>query len=87
MDEADAVPDAEVRAAAERWAQAAGVPVAVAVPPPPRRAPAAARFVRGLVLGSAFGSLLLATSADWPSAALWGLLALAVGVLAGRIVQ
>ncbi|MGY1835947.1 hypothetical protein ACI79P_12620 [Blastococcus sp. SYSU DS0510] len=78
--------EAEVHAAAERWARAAGHPTPVLDAPGPTRS-TATRFLRGLLLGAAVGAVLLVSTAQGPTAALWGLLALVGGVLVGRILQ
>ncbi|MCZ2860886.1 hypothetical protein [Blastococcus sp. VKM Ac-2987] len=80
------VPDAEVRAAAERWARAAGVPLATAQGSAPHRSPAPLRFLRGALLGAALGLLLLLMARGTGITAVLGVvLAVAVCVLAGRI--
>jgi hypothetical protein len=76
--------EAAVRAAAERWARAAGVPVEVAYGSAPAAASAGVRFVRGLMLGAAVGALLLlVVSGSAVSALPWVLLALGFGCLVG----
>ena len=79
------VSDAEVRAAAERWARAAGVPVSVAVGALPRTPPVGARFLRGLLLGASLWTLLLVGSAAGAVPVLWVLFGAAVASLATRM--
>ncbi|WP_346623685.1 hypothetical protein [Blastococcus montanus] len=79
----DATRDAAVRAATERWARAAGVPVSVAEGAAPDGDPGAGtRFLRGLLIGCAVGALLLwPVTVDGPTALVWVLLALGTGFL------
>jgi hypothetical protein len=82
------VSGADVRAAAERWARAAGVPVSVALGPEPAMPPASRRFLRGLVLGAAVGALLLFLGSGGAGTFLpWVVLALAGGLLVPRILR
>ncbi|MDP5183280.1 hypothetical protein QOZ88_11580 [Blastococcus sp. BMG 814] len=81
------VPGAEVRAAAERWARAAGLPTSVLDEPAPATPSTTARLVRGLLLGAAVGAVLVLSAAQGLTAALWGLIALVVGLLVGRVAQ
>ncbi|SEM02603.1 hypothetical protein SAMN04515665_12676 [Blastococcus sp. DSM 46786] len=81
------VPEAEVRAAAERWARAAGLPTSVLDEPAPATPSTTARLVRGLLLGAAVGAVLVLSASQGLTAALWGLIALLVGLLVGRIAQ
>ncbi|MCF6746092.1 hypothetical protein E9529_17790 [Blastococcus sp. KM273128] len=80
-----AVPEAEVRAAGERWARAAGLPASVL--DEPRGPSTAGRLLRGLLLGALVGGVLLLPAAQGLAAAPWLLLALVAGVLVGRIAQ
>ncbi|MGY2084839.1 hypothetical protein [Blastococcus sp. SYSU DS0539] len=81
-----AVSDAEVRAAAERWARAAGVPLEAAHGSAAHPAPVALRLLRGSLLGAALGVfLLLVARGEAGAAGLWVLLALATGLRVGRI--
>lgn len=83
-----AVGDAEVQAAAERWARAAGVPPSVARGGSVAT-PAAVRFLGGVLLGLAVGAVLaLLVSAAGASAGLWPLLVAGAGLLlAGAVRQ
>ncbi|TYP89069.1 hypothetical protein [Blastococcus xanthinilyticus] len=76
--------DAEVRAAAERWARAAGVPPSVAFDATPRTS-TTARFSRGVLLGLAAGALLATLAVLVQGAATtagaWPLLVPGVGLL------
>ncbi|MCF6509061.1 hypothetical protein E9549_16855 [Blastococcus sp. MG754426] len=78
-------PEAEVRAAAERWARAAGLPVSVL--DEPARPSTVARLLRGLLLGAVAGGVLVLSPAQGLDAALWAVLALLVGLLVGRIAR
>ena len=81
-----AVSDAQVQAAAERWARAADVPLSTVRGAAPRRGPVSLRVLRGVLLGAAVGVfLMLLVPAGGAAAALWGPLALVVGLLACRM--
>ncbi|MGY2067004.1 hypothetical protein [Blastococcus sp. SYSU DS0619] len=81
-----AVPEDEVRAATERWARAAGVPLATGQGPAPQEPPAALRFLRGAVAGATLGLLLLLVARGTGITAVLGVvLAGAVCLLVTRI--
>lgn len=88
-DDGSPVPsEAAVRAAAERWARAAGVPVEVATGTASAGASAGVRFVCGLLLGIAVGALLVvAVSGELLAAVPWVLLALGLGCLVAAIAE
>lgn len=80
------VSDARVRAAAERWARAAGVPLEAAHGSAPHRSPGPLRFLRGAVLGAVLGLVLLLLARGTGITAVLGVvLAVAGCVLAGRL--
>ncbi|MGY2003708.1 hypothetical protein [Blastococcus sp. SYSU DS1024] len=81
-----AVSDAQVQAAAERWARAAGVPLSTVRGTAPQSGSVTLRVLRGVLLGAAAGVFLMVLArADGASAALWGPLALGAGLLACRM--
>lgn len=81
-----AVTEAQVRDASERWARAAGVPLATGQGPAPDEPPAALRFLRGAVAGATLGLLLLLVARGTGVTAVLGVvLAGAVCLLAGRV--
>ena len=80
--------EAAVRAATERWARAAGVPVEVAYGPAQARASAGVRFGRGVLLGAAVGALLaVLVSGAGITALPWVLSALGLGFLVAAVTE
>ncbi|RZU31736.1 hypothetical protein [Blastococcus saxobsidens] len=80
--------EAAVRAATERWARAARVPVEVASGSTPAAASAGTRFLRGVLLGATVGTLLVVVISGQVLAAVpWVLLALGLGCLVAAIAE